>query len=126
MAIGLRLDRGLSLCEQGEATTGLLWLARILDEAAANGATDFETVIRANIASWAGRITMPQMGPSQRGLMTAMAFTADGRRLLTSRTEVQKGKIGGAEAQVWDLDGWKPIGRPLIDPDAIHFGGVYP
>src|SRR5205823_543970 len=54
-AVGLVLDRGLSLCERGETTDGLLWLARGLSLPAATGADDLDFSLRANIAAWAGR-----------------------------------------------------------------------
>src|SRR5262249_44324869 len=50
------LDRGLSLCEQGQVAFGMLWLARSLELAPAD-AHDLRRAIRANLAGWRSRVS---------------------------------------------------------------------
>jgi WD40 repeat protein/serine/threonine protein kinase len=45
------LDRGISLCEHGDLSVGLLWLARGLAVAPADAA-DLQNALRANLADW--------------------------------------------------------------------------
>ncbi|MCI0380712.1 MAG: protein kinase [Gemmataceae bacterium] len=48
------LERGIHLCEQGEHSRGMLWLARGLEIVPADAA-DLEHALRANLADWSGR-----------------------------------------------------------------------
>src|SRR5262249_46351674 len=124
--VSLRMERALNQCEQGESTAGLLWLARTLDDAVASGATDLEPVLRSNIAAWAGRVTAPQLGPFPRGLVTALAYSADGRYLVTTRSDFKDGKAGPGEAQVWEADGWRRVGRPMNDSEPLRSVALTP
>src|SRR5262249_24374389 len=47
----LAMERGLFLCEQGEAARGMLWLAHSLEIVPAS-ARDLEREIRMNLAGW--------------------------------------------------------------------------
>ncbi len=48
------LERGINLCEQGEHSRGMLWLARGLEIVPADAA-DLQHALRANLADWSGR-----------------------------------------------------------------------
>jgi WD40 repeat protein len=118
-AVKLVLDRGVSLCERGETTDGLLWLARGLEQAAGTKANDLDFVLRANIAAWAGRSLMPRESPLQGSSVTSVTFTPDGRHLLTGRWGNKWANPGPGEAQLWDADRWQPVGPALQDPDPV-------
>jgi hypothetical protein len=47
----IALERGLSLCEQGQAAQGMLWLSHSLKTAPAED-TDLQRDIRVNLAAW--------------------------------------------------------------------------
>jgi len=75
-------DQGLSLCEEGDAVTGLIMLARSLRELPP-GHDKFEDAIRMNISSWAEEL--PAVPVHFFGdLATAMsaAFTPDGNQIV--------------------------------------------
>ncbi|HEX3150554.1 MAG TPA: protein kinase [Gemmataceae bacterium] len=55
LAANLALDRGLSLCEQGEVGPGLLWMVRSL-ELSPTTTPDHERVARLNFAAWAAEM----------------------------------------------------------------------
>jgi WD40 repeat protein/serine/threonine protein kinase len=72
------LDRGISLCEHGELSVGLLWLARGLEVAPADAA-DLQNALRANLADWSrqsaslrgvfrypGQLALQVLGPDAR------------------------------------------------------------
>jgi WD40 repeat protein/tetratricopeptide (TPR) repeat protein/tRNA A-37 threonylcarbamoyl transferase component Bud32 len=108
---GLALDRGLALCEQGDAARGLLWLARSLELVPAD-AKDLEAVIRVNLAGWSRRRhpLTTLFHHDSRGIH-AVAFSSDGTKILT----------GGEDgtARLWDTGG-KPIYGPLRHPPAVR------
>jgi WD40 repeat protein len=74
------LDRGISLCEHGDLSVGLLWLARGLEVAPADAA-DLRNALRANLADWSrqsaslrgvfrypGQMALQVLGPDARTL----------------------------------------------------------
>jgi WD40 repeat protein len=118
-AIALQLDRGESLCEQGDVPGGMAIFARTLEQAGENGADELIPVLRANIAAWAGQIPTPRDGLALQGVATAMAFSGNNRRLAIARTEIVNGKAGTGEVLVWDVEGWRPYGRPIADNEPL-------
>ncbi len=120
------LDRGLRLCDEGEAARGSLWMARALtvlssrkadgqstiESGRRNDAPDPEHAIRANLGAWQAsmsrlRLVLPHQAP-----VTHLAFSPDGKTVLTSSF--------GTAARLWDAASGKPIGAPLE-----HKGIVY-
>jgi hypothetical protein len=82
ISAGLAIDRGLSLCEQGEVDWGLLWLARSL-EYLPNEDSDLQRTVRANLVDWYGRVNPLDEVFSQEGPAEVAAWTPDGKTLLT-------------------------------------------
>jgi WD40 repeat protein len=107
-AAQLALDRGLSLCEQGEVHRGLLWLARSLEIASRlppADAVDLEWGLRANLAHWSGEIfplrcLLPQPKGTRR-----VAFSPDGKMIVTASWE-------HTQVQAWETATGKPLGAP--------------
>jgi WD40 repeat protein/tRNA A-37 threonylcarbamoyl transferase component Bud32 len=96
------LEKGQILCEQGDVTRGMLWLARSLDTVPAN-APDLQRVIRANLGAW----SLPPAGLRwslrlQNGV-SVVAFSADGTMIMTEE--------GTHTALLWETDTLKQIGR---------------
>ncbi len=123
------LDRGLRLCDEGEAARGSLWMARALTVLSSrkadgqstefrerNGALDPEHAIRANLGAWQSSISRLRLVLPHRAPVTHLAISPDGRTLLTSSFD--------KTAWLWDTTTGKPIGAPLEHKgtvDAIAF-----
>jgi WD40 repeat protein len=90
----LALDKGLTLCEQGEVGPGMLWLVRGLELAPAD-AGDLRRVLRANLAGWRRRLSPLRALLPHRAEVTLVAFGPDGRRFLTGGS--------GETVYVWDV-----------------------
>jgi WD40 repeat protein len=101
----LALDRGLSLCDQGDVGRGLLWLAQALDSATQSGAVDLERVIRINLAGWSSSLHTLRYETANAGsFIQGLAFSPDGRTLLAGDD------LG--YARVWDAATGTPLRAP--------------
>jgi len=112
----LALDQGLSLCEQGEVSRGLLWLARSLEIAPAEAA-DLQRVIRYNLSRWGEQQHVLRDFLEHEGPVQAVAFSADGKTVLTGSMD--------KTARFWDAATGKAIGPVLKHPEmvtAVAFG----
>ncbi len=94
----LALEQGLTLCEQGDASQGLLWLARSL-QIAPEHAADLQQLIRANLTAWSQVNAITALLPA--GPVT---FSPDGKVILSGSRD--------GTAQLWDAATGKPIGTP--------------
>jgi WD40 repeat protein/tRNA A-37 threonylcarbamoyl transferase component Bud32 len=108
----LALDRGLNLCEQGQADAGLLWLGRGLELANRVGADDLETVIRANVSGWRRQLTPLLARLDHPWDLQAVAISPDGRLVVTGSSS---GKI-----QIWDVNSRRRLGPPLEHPQGVN------
>ncbi len=81
----LARDRGLALCQQGEADVGLLWLARALEIGPPDDPelADALREVRAQFAAWRGRVCPPVARLAPESTVDVLAFSPDGRLLLT-------------------------------------------
>lgn len=100
--IRLALDRGLTLCEEGEVARGLLWLTRVVELLEHQPYRDdaFETVVRRNLAAWKERLVLPIRTFQHPERVNAIAFTPDGKTMLTGsnmilRWNVERGRLRG-------------------------------
>jgi WD40 repeat protein/serine/threonine protein kinase len=100
----LALERGLSLCEQGEVGGGLTWLAHSLQRTTKLGDTDLEQAIRVNLADWATQFCVPGIRLQHLGEVHRAAFSPDGKTVL-----VGAGKL----AHQYDAATGQPAGPPL-------------
>src|SRR5262249_13767934 len=73
---GLALDRGLALCEQGDASRGLLWLGRALRIAPAGG-DGGQLAARAALAGWRGEVHPLRAACPHGGEAWVVAFSPD-------------------------------------------------
>jgi WD40 repeat protein/predicted Ser/Thr protein kinase len=76
------LDWGVSLCERGECDHGVLWMTRALETIRAN-APDLQWDIRSNLSGWKSHLNTLQACVATGGNALALAFTAEGPRVLT-------------------------------------------
>ena len=79
------MDRGLSLCEQGDIRRGMLWLARGL-ELAPDDTSDLDWVVRSNLAAWHRWLVQPSPPLKQDDTISHVAFSPDGR-IAASRSD---------------------------------------
>ena len=82
----LALERGLSLCQQGNTGQGLIWMARSL-ELAPEGDPDLERDIRSNVARWRTSLHRLQAVWHTPCPLEALAVGPDGKLLLTGGTD---------------------------------------
>ncbi len=116
------LDRGHSLCEQGEIGRGMTWLARGL-HVAPDDAGDLQRAARANLAAWNAhlhRLRMVIQAPEQVG---ALAMSPDGTRIVTGGVEGTIRLWDAATGQPTGKSAWQegPIQTVVFDPVGSRF-----
>ncbi len=114
---GLSLDRALGRMERGEGGRGMLRLAQSLS-VAPDHATDLKMAIRANLGGW-GRYAIPlaQLIPLP-GMVHAVAFSDDGRRLITGcRVLGESGPT--SQTQVWDVSTGEQVGITIVHEGTV-------
>jgi len=102
------LDRGQTLCDQGDSARGLLWLGRSLEFAPARAA-DLQHLIRANLSAWAPPTPRLRKVMKHAESVGAVRFSNDGKILLTAD---YKGD-GTATARLWDTATGNALGVPI-------------
>ncbi len=118
LSVGLALDRGLMLCEQGDVGRGLLWLARSLEIAPAEAA-DLQGTIRTNLAAWRRQLHALRGRLEHGGPVLQATFSPDGRTILTASYENRAWLWEVATGQRFDLalDHPGPVETALFSPD---------
>jgi WD40 repeat protein/serine/threonine protein kinase len=105
----LLLERGTSLCENGDPATGLLWLARALaatppeDQAATDS-------LRRLLAGWGQRLHPLRHHWRPGGRMRAALFSPDGRTVWAA-TDKQLFR--------WDVSSGEAVGPPAVRRDKV-------
>jgi WD40 repeat protein len=100
----LAMDRGRTLCEQGEIGPGMAWLARSLGLAAEAQDVALERAARVNLAEWSSRLSRPLARLRAPSPARDLAFRPDGRAL------VALGDDG--VVYCWNTGGRRESGRP--------------
>jgi WD40 repeat protein len=111
LSLGLAVDRGRRLCEDGEAGRGLLQLARCL-EWAREGQEDWQPVIRGNLGAWTESLCALRECLPHQGRVLAAAWGPDGRLVLTGCAD--------GRALLWDATTGEPAGAALTHPARVN------
>jgi eukaryotic-like serine/threonine-protein kinase len=110
LAMEFALDRGRSLAEQGNAASGLLWMARALEIAPADDSS-LQDATRANLAAW-GRLVHPLVSirphPDWKG---DFEIRPDAKVILAG--ERQDSLVA------WDVERGEPLGPRLQHPGMV-------
>src|SRR5262249_45215063 len=115
-ATSLALRRGLQLCEEGDEGQGVLWLASGLEIAPAD-ATGLQRALRGNLAGWGPRLHALQAVFAHPGAVTQVAFSPDGRTVLTACND--------RTARLWDVATGQLL-QELKHPNLIQVAGFGP
>jgi WD40 repeat protein len=108
----LTIERGISLCEQGRADDGLLWLMSGLEQVYETKPPDrADHLARFAIAAWQTQITRLRSFQLLDGPVYAVAFSPDGHTALTGSED--------KTARLWDVASGLPEGPPLRHDDAV-------
>jgi WD40 repeat protein len=106
----LALERGMTLCEQGDVGRGMLWLSHSLEIAPAQDA-DLQQEIRANLAGWGRQVHPLRAVLPHPGLVRTVAFSPDGQVFLTACWD--------NTARLWKTSTGEPLGQPWPHPDRV-------
>jgi WD40 repeat protein/serine/threonine protein kinase len=99
----LALERGLALCNEGQVSLGMHWLARSLHDAPVDDLA-LQRAIRGNLSNWLCRLhPLKAMIPHPRAF-GGVAHSPDGKTVVSTT---------GKAVQVWDATSGKPVGTPL-------------
>jgi WD40 repeat protein/tRNA A-37 threonylcarbamoyl transferase component Bud32 len=109
-AATLTFDKGLELCQKGDAGQGMLWFARSY-EMAPPDAVDLRRLIQANLNSWYQQICPLQVFVEQEAAVLAVAFDKDG---ITFATGDRSGMVRRYETATG-----QPVGVPLLHKQAV-------
>jgi WD40 repeat protein len=121
LSASLALDQGVRSCKDRDVGPGLHWMARAL-ALLPEDAPELDYTIRTNLSAWRGHFCPVRSSPGQGTAVTAVAFSPDGRCVLTGNwgnAMSQRGRP--AEAQLWDL----ATCAPLLAKPARHSGPIW-
>jgi WD40 repeat protein/tetratricopeptide (TPR) repeat protein len=120
------LDRGLALCEQGEANRGMLWLERGLRQAQEVHADDLERFARQSLAGWYSAIhplvrQVSHSGPVRsRSNVNVVSFSQKGDVLLTASGDGSVQLSDAASNPGSHMDEPTGLRNAVLSPDGQH------
>jgi WD40 repeat protein/tRNA A-37 threonylcarbamoyl transferase component Bud32 len=123
VAAELALRRGQSLAEAGDASVGLLWMARALESLGGDDPT-LDRLIRANLTAWSREVRPLRTVLSLPESPRVRAISPDGRTFLAESGASAEGRP--QEARLRDLADGRPLGAPLVHPDSILVAAFSP
>ena len=115
LATEFALDRGQSMAEQGEAATGLLWMARALEISPADDSA-LQHATRANLAAWSRLVHPLTSIRPHRNSMANLALSPDAKLVL--------GREERESVIVWDVDRGVPAGPGFKHPGMVNVGAI--
>ena len=107
----LNFERARAACEQGQIGPGLHWLVKSLNAAIDVGDTEWKNLAIANLSAWQVHHLSVRGVLAHAGEVTTVAWSPDGRRVLTGSTD--------NTARLWDAASGQPIGLPLEHKSGI-------
>ena len=96
------LEKGQTLCEQGDIARGILWMARSL-ETAPNSAPGLQRAIRADLGAWCPPSAGLRKSLTLQNGVSVVAFSADGKTFMTEE--------GTQTALFWETDTLRALGK---------------
>ncbi len=107
----LDLERGQAAFEKGQIGAGMLWTVESLRMAAQTGDEAGKHVALANLSAWRRHHLEPKEVFSHSRTVGAVAFSPDGKTVLTGSHD--------GTARLWDAAGGQPVGPPMEHPGDV-------
>ena len=104
-------ERGMALCERGDVSRGMLFLAEGLEVATQARMPDLARAIRLNLSGWSCKLHPLKALLETRGPVQSVAFSPDGRFVLTGSED--------GNVQCWDAADGTPVGSPIPHESAV-------
>jgi WD40 repeat protein len=126
LSASLGLDQGIQLCREGNTGPGLLWMARAL-ELLPEGEEDLDYALRANLTAWRGQFCRGRNEATQWTPVMSVAFSPDGKTILTGNWGSAGGAPGPAHAYLRSVAAWgSDHGTALEHPGPILSVAFHP
>ena len=114
----LNLERGRAACDQGQISSGLLWMLESLRVATDASDPDWKNAALANLAAWRACYNGLRGVYSNDRNVTTFALSPDGKKILMGS--------GDNTARLWDVATGKLIAPPLQHQALIHSAAFSP